>query len=774
MKNSWLNISVTHPKTVLVIGFMLILASIFGAKNLYFRGDYKVFFEESNPQRMAYEQMQNTFSKNENASIIIAPKSGSVFNQKTLTLIKEMTEDAWQVPMSTRIDSLTNFQHTWSENDELIVDDLVLEPDNITQAEIEKVRNTALNEPNLVNRLVSESGQVSVINITVNLPDGDQTEEVIIITQFIKEMTNKYQAAYPEHDFYHTGVVLLNNAFADAAMQDATTLIPLMFVTIIVIMWILLKTFVGTLATLVVIMASILSTMGISGWFDMFISTATINVPTVVMTLAVADCIHVISSMVYGMGQGKTKSQALLDSIHLNKQPIFITSVTTAIGFLTLNFAAVPILADLGNLTALGVMFACIFSLTILPAMIVLLPMGKVEVQKESTGITERFGEWVITHHKKLLPCSVVVSLIAFSFSFNNHLNDVPTAYFDDSTEFRQSINFQEANLSGMTTVDFAIYTDEESGINNPQTLNVVLEFSDWLTQQPEVDHVDTIANTYKRLNKNMHNDDLSFYRLPDNRESAAQYLLMYEFSLPYGLDLNNQLDLNKSATRIMATVKNLGSQELTDLEQRAQKWFAENASQYRITSGSIGLMFAHIGEANMQSMLKGSLVALVLISGLLIFALKSWRMGVISLIPNLLPAGIGFGIWGIYSGEINLGLSIVLSMTIGIIVDDTVHFLSKYRHAKLQGKDTEQSVRYAFASVGRALWITTLVLATGFSVLMLSPFALNSEMGMLTSIIILVALAVDFLFLPPFLMAFDKNNKPKDPTNLKEEFAHD
>jgi predicted RND superfamily exporter protein len=176
--------------------------------------------------------------------------------------------------------------------------------------------------------------------------------------------------------------------------------------------------------------------------------------------------------------------------------------------------------------------------------------------------------------------------------------------------------------------------------------------------------------------------------------------------------------------------------------------------------------MFAHIGEANMASMLKGTLVALLLISCLLVFALKSFKLGVISLLPNLLPAGIGFGIWGIYSGEVNLGLSVVLSMTLGIIVDDTVHFLSKYRHARMAGNDAEQSVRYAFASVGRALWITTLVLATGFSILMLSPFALNSDMGMLTSIIIVVALAVDFLFLPPFLMAFDKKNTKQELTH--------
>lgn len=761
MKNTWLDFAVNRPKTVLIIGFLLIFATAFGAKNLYFRGDYKVFFEESNPQRMAFEQMQNTFSKNDGASIIIAPKSGDVFNLQTLSLVHEMTKEAEQTPLSIRVDSLTNFQHTWAEDDDMIVEDLVYDLADLDEQKFADVRNIALSEPNLVNRIVSPNGDVTVINVSVNLPDGDQTADVNLVTQSVKALTDEFKVKYPEHDFYHTGVVLMNYSFATFAERDFVTIVPLMFLTVIIIMWLLLKTAVGTFSTIVVIATSIAATMGVAGWFGMFMSTATVNVPTMVMTLAVADCIHVISTMLYEMRQGKDKKQALLYSISLNKMPIFITSATTGVGFLTLNFSAVPILADLGNLTALGVIFACIFSLTILPALVMVLPIKAPPIQLSNTQLsfTEKFGEWVITHHKRILPYTLLVTVIAIGFSFKNHLNDVPTAYFDKSTEFRQSTDFQQQHLSGMTNLDFTVFTGEDSGINKPQTLQRIEAFSQWLRAQPEIDHVSTITDTFKRLNKNMHADDAKYYRIPDDRELAAQYLLLYEMSLPYGLDLTNQLDMNKSATRVMTMVKNVGSKELTALESKAQQWFKTNAPDLKLTAASPGLMFAHIGEANMASMLEGTVVALVLISGLLVFALRSFKMGVISLLPNLLPAGIGFGIWGIYSGEVNLGLSIVLSMTLGIIVDDTVHFLSKYRHARVNGKDAEQSVRYAFASVGRALWITTLVLATGFSILMLSPFALNSEMGMLTSIIIVVALAVDFLFLPPFLMTFDRKN---------------
>ena len=166
-----------------------------------------------------------------------------------------------------------------------------------------------------------------------------------------------------------------------------------------------------------------------------------------------------------------------------------------------------------------------------------------------------------------------------------------------------------------------------------------------------------------------------------------------------------------------------------------------------------------------MASMLQTLPVALLLISLLLVVSLRSWRLGLLSLIPNITPALVAFGLWGLISGEINLALSVVAGMSLGIIVDDTVHFLSKYRAARVEGQATEQAIRYAFSTVGRALWITTVVLITGFGVLMLSGFRLNSDMGMLTALVILVALIIDFLFLPACLLKFDAKEYKTDAT---------
>lgn len=779
MKRLWLDVVIKKPWLMLLFGIVFFMLAGMGGQSLYFRGDYKVFFGKDNPQLMAFERMQETFSKNESANIIIAPKSGDVFNKTTLQLIKEYTDEAWQTPLSSRVDSLSNYQHTWAEEDDLIVEDLVMDIESMTPESIARAKAIATTEPNLVKRIVSEDGKVAVISVTVQLPDGDNPETageamlaVTEISDSVRALTERFKAQYPDHEFYHTGMVFMNDAFASEAQKDASTLVPLMFLMVIVILWVLLRSFSGTFATLIIIIVSIAATMGLSGWMGYFLSTATVNVPTMVMTLAVADCVHVISSMLYALKQGKTKEEAIEYSMNLNLMPIFITSATTAIGFLTLNFSDVPVLADLGNLTALGVMIAFVLSVTMLPALLKILPMRTAKVANAKHHWIERLGDKVIDNHNKLLPVSLIVMVIALTATFNNDINDVATDYFDESTAFRQSTDFQQENISGMSTIDFALYSDESSGLNKPEMLNTVNAFSEWLRTQPEIDHVLSISDTFKRLNKNMHGDDESYYRLPQDRELSAQYLLLYEMSLPYGLDLNNQLNIDKSATRITAILQNLGSVEFTEFERRTQQWFIDNAPQVQMTAASPNLMFAHIGQQNMQSMLVGTLLALILISGLLVFALRSWRLGAISLIPNLVPACIGFGLWGLYSGEINMGLSVVLSMTLGIIVDDTVHFLSKYQHAKNEGKSTEDSIRYSFASVGQALWITTLVLAIGFSILALSSFRLNADMGLLTAIIIVAALIVDFLFLPAFLLLLDKTSSKKKQGASNEQAA--
>jgi predicted RND superfamily exporter protein len=271
-----------------------------------------------------------------------------------------------------------------------------------------------------------------------------------------------------------------------------------------------------------------------------------------------------------------------------------------------------------------------------------------------------------------------------------------------------------------------------------------------------------------------MHADDPTWHRLPNERDLAAQYLLLYEMSLPYGLDLNNQINVDKSATRVTVAAEDITSMQIRQLADAGEAWLREHAPASMHTEGvGASVMFAHISDRNIKGMLKGTGLAFLFVSVILIVAFRSARFGVLSLIPNLVPAIVAFGVWALVVGRVNIALSVVAAMTFGIVVDDTVHFLSKYLRARRErGLSPDDAVRYAFSNVGRALIATTIILAAGFAILSFSAFDLNAGMGRLTAVTIVIALAADFFFLPPLLLRIEAGARRSvtEPTTLNGE----
>jgi predicted RND superfamily exporter protein len=496
----------------------------------------------------------------------------------------------------------------------------------------------------------------------------------------------------------------------------------------------------------------------------------------IIPTMAIADSVHVLMNYLLMMQKGETRREAMIDSIRINFQPVFLTSVTTAIGFLSMNFSDAPPFHDLGNIVAMGVMIAFVLSVTFLPAMMLLLPGRQRVGETTSSRAMQCFAEFVIAKRGKLLVGMSIGCLLLISWLPQNELNDDFVKYFSEKIEFRRDADFASENLSGLYLVDYSLESGQDGGVSDPGFLQNIEDFANWYRQQPEVLHVNVVSDTFKRLNKSMHGDDQAWYRLPELRDLAAQYLLLYEMSLPYGLDLNNQINIDKSATRMTVMLRNMTTKSVLALEERAQQWLRDNAPPSMHNEGaSPTIMFSNIGERNIRSMLLGTTVALILISIILVFALRSVKIGMLSLIPNLIPAALAFGAWGIAVGQIGLALSVVTGMTLGIVVDDTVHFLSKYLRARREkGLDAQDAVRYAFSTVGLALVVTSIVLVAGFTVLTFSAFALNSNMAFMTAVTIIFAIVADFLLLPPLLMAIDGKSTTRNANRERPTAAFD
>ena len=754
-------------KWPVLIGTLLIAMAFGAGGQMGFNSDYHVFFSEDNPQMLAYDGLQNKYTKDDNVFIVIAPKDGEVFTKETLTAIEELTANAWQTPYSSRVDAITNFQYTRAVEDDLYVEDLIADAVNKSTTELSELKKIATTDPRLVHRLINEDGSVTAVNVTVRLPEQDNGESAEV-TAFARELVKNLEDQYPNLDTYLSGMVMLNSAFFEAANGDFMTLTPLMFLIVIITIFLTTRTISGTLSTLLVIVLSIATAMGFGAYVGIGLTPPSGAFINIILTLAVADSIHVLITIIQQMRKGVAKREAIIESLRLNFMPVFITSLTTIIGFLSMNFSDSPPFHDLGNLTSVGMAAAFLYSTLTLPALLAIVPMRiKVRESKEGkSSFLENLAEFVIANKRPVVAVSALFLVVSSFLVFRNELNDEFIKYFTKDVQFRSDTDYISDNLTGIYTVEFSIGAEGEGGINNPEYLNKLKDFEDWLYTNDEVVHVNAFTEVMKQVNKSMHGDNMSYYRMPDEREEAAQYLLLYEMSLPFGLDLNNQVNVDKSETRVIVTIKNIPTQSMLTLSERATNWLKESTPEYMHAEGvSSTMMFAHLSERQILSMINRTAVAIVLISLVLAFAIRSGKFGAISLIPNITPVIAGLGMWALFYGYINTGISIVFGMTLGIIVDDTVHFLSKYLRARRElGKSPEDAVRYAFSTVGQALLVTSFVLVAGFFVLAQSNFGLNSDMAKITVLIIALALILDFLMLPALLM-LSPSKRPQDKT---------
>ena len=752
----WAEWVTQYPIVFITCGVFLALGLGYGGQFITISSDYRYFFGEDNPQRLAFEKLQNVYSKDDSALFVITPKDGNVFKKNTLSGIHFLTEQAWQLPYSRRVDSITNFQHTYAEGDDLIVKDLVTQEelsDLENKVSDEKLREIALSEPLLKGLSINEDASVTSVNVFMTFP-GKHSMEIPEAVAEARKLVEEFKKKYPGHEVHLSGDTMLNNAFNEAGVKDMTTLTPAMYGVIILIMFVLLRSISAVFATFIVMLLSIIGGMGFAGWMGTPITPPSSIAPVVIMTLAIADSIHILKSILVVLQKGNTKRDAVVEGLRVNLKPVFLTSATTIVGFLSLNFSDTPPFHDLGNITSVGVAMAFILSVTVLPAMITLLPLKVRKSNKIFNPWGTHVGSWVTGRRKSIAMISSIATILIGLQIPKIELNDEFIGYFSEDNDFRIDSDYTMKNLTGIYQINFDLSSGESQGIADPAFLKKVEEFANFLRNERMVTHVNSITDVFKRLNKNMHADEESYYKLPEARDLAAQYLLLYEMSLPYGLDLNNQVDVDKSATRLTANLGFVTTSEIIEIVTRAENWLKENCpeSMHTLASSPV-IMFSHISHRNVVAMLQGTLLAFGLITVVMIVALGSVKYGLLSLIPNLVPIILGYGVWSIFVGEAGFTIAIVGSVTLGIVVDDSVHFLTKFNLARREKRlGVDESVQYAFENVGGALVVTSVILVIGFAVLMLSEFKMNYILGALSALTIALALLIDFTLLPAVL----------------------
>ena len=745
----------------LSIGLVLIVVCLLatGLTKLTFNPDLETYFPEGHPAVIRYNEIDDMFIPTDNLIIAVHSNEGTLFNGDSLKVIEELTKKSWTIPYSVRVDSLTNYSYVKSVNDDLIVEPFIEEAEKKSIEFFEKRENLVAGEDIIYKSLISEDKKTSVVSIIVDPPGPNKEDQNSELINYLLGFIEPIKESNENLDIRLLGNPYLDYISPRIVKAEMPVVMPLMLLLIFLIVFLMIRSYTAVLATFIVILMSLIATFGSIGILGNPLNQMVSTIPILIITLALADCIHLFSIYFQNRIKGISSKESMEKSLEMNIQPLFLTTISTCIGFLCLNFIEVTPLRDLGNAVAIGIGFAFIFTIFFIAPIVSFFEVKTASKVTKQTRFSTSVGSFILKNGNKLIFSITSISFLILLCIPMNELDENPTQmYAEGFTSFSSDTLWLDEKLSVTFPVNF-LATNEEGQVSDPDFLKILDKFSVWLEEREQVNHVTSLANNMKNLNKSMHGDDPEWKKIPENADLSAQYLFFYEMSLPMGLDLNSSISQDRKSTKISATLKDMSSNEFKEFNNEVLRYLRQNNLENMISeASSFRVIFTYMTEAIVNSLLYGLFIGILLITLIIGLFFRSYLLPALSIFPNILPIGMGFGLWGLFVGEVGFMVAVGMGSTLGVIVDFTVHFLSKYELARKEfKKSVEESVIYSFETVGFALIIMTVVLALGFSVLNLVTFIPIQDFAKFSVICFVGGLIINFLFLPNLLMKFDK-----------------
>lgn len=751
-----INPALRFPRTTIALCLMIFAAAALGVFQFKLSYDTRVFFNPEGQDIATLRGFEAKYGQNNDLLMVVWAGGRKVTEPAVLAAMGELVSRAWQLPHSTRVNGLTNFPHVEAGADSFSVADLVPDPARVTVDKARDIERIALADPLLLNRLVAADGRAAGVVVNFNLPPEASTEVREIIAA-ARALAADFEAAHPGIEVKLTGNVMLMGTFSEAAMNDVMVLIPISLIVTSLVMFAFVRAILPSIGILSLLGLSSVAAMGVAGWYGYEINTATVACPVIIMTVNMAAAVRIVTTAMSALGRGLTRQEAIAEAVAMNLWPVTLTNATTMIGFLAMNLADAPPLRQQGNIVVAGIVFAYVFTFTWLPAILSLMPLRPAVQRSERVMIM--LGHFVNRYYRQLFfLCSAIVVSCAVWLG-NIRLDDDFARYFDPRFDYRQDSDFAEERLTGLNIVEFDVGAGEEGGVFEPAYQERLAAFEAWLRSQPGVVSVAAISDVTSRVHEAMNAGRTTYDAVPRDRETIAQYFLLYELSLPFGMSLNDQINVSRSSSRVTVILRHMTSREIREFNDRATVWLADNAPPEMQTRGiGLNVLFANLSGVNISSMMLATLVSVLAIAVVVGLALRSTGYGVLSIFLNMLPSLVGFGLWGLLYQDIGLAASVVTAMTIGLVVDDTIYFLLIYQRARKDGLDPEQAINHVFATVGVAMLVITASLAVGFGTLAFSGFEVNRSLGAMTALVILSNLFIDWLMLPPVMRIMENS----------------
>lgn len=733
-----------------------------GVLRAEFDTSLSLLMTRSDPYLEQLDRMQAEFPVPEEISFAFVPRNGAVFSPPTLQAIADLNREFRQIPLAFSMSSILAWQSPFG--DDTLFERPLSQLDSYTAAELAELREEGLADLFVVGTLLSPGADLALANIrmTVTALDDLQSRDA---AQAAMALRDGLQARHPDVAIHVSSEALFEQANRSAMISDLTLLLPIVLLLCTTIICYSFRSLLLGVSVLVVGLITVVMTVGTLGWLGESFNTISVMAPLVVVTIALADSVHLISIFRQRLLAGDGKVAAMHHSLTFNIRPITLATLTTVIGFASLNLASSPAISSFGSVVAIGVVYAWLLTLFILPALVLLLP-GSLSSPLSRPGagylpLTTRITSWsrvVIGRHNGLLLWSVTaLGVITLGLSFLNTTDFDRNSFIGEDSPVRGYVAAVSEKMQRGPQLTYGVQVEQEFGGIEPEFLRQLDGFAQWLREQQEVVSVVSLVEVVKTVNQVMSENRPEDYLIPADLRTVEEHLFSYQQvqARDYTLDIVANDDF--SLLRLFIVTRPMSNQQIIDLNARIEAEFMQQLPEAELLHGSAILLFARMDEAVTIELLQGYGFSLLFITLTLIVGMRSVYYGLLSMLPNLLPAVFVFGVWGLLVGQIDPFVMMLFSISIGLVVDDTVHVLSCYQTSRAAGSSPREAVDLALEKAGPALIITTIVMALGTCVLIGASTLFFQQAATLLVPIVLIALLLDLTFFPALLLRADR-----------------
>lgn len=732
-----------------------------GTLRLSVTPDNRVFYGEEDTYFQQLTEFEELFTSNTKVAFVVTCSQPIELCPDLVSSIAWLSEASLVMPFLVKIDSLSTYPT------------LISTPDSITsystldyvcpKAACNQALLSRLEDSKIQGRYIDASRKtlsvLASLDIAVGSVDAVSKSYAASIA-----LVDQHKARWPDLDIRYVGTVPLMQAFVDATNKDLTSVLALAILVILVLLAIFLQSIRLVLVMLALGLLTIAATLGIAGWTGLVLNTATATIPLVLFTLIIASSMHLFMYLLRASSEQPSWSSIQAAEAAFNSQwkPVILTSATTSACLLSLLTVDSPPVQDIGLWTAVGMIIGTAILLIVVPVYAATSPRPNPSIWQQH--LQTKLNAYARFLERDSSPTKLVIAFLIASGAliFTLQVDDDFVRYFEKDNQFRSDTEYVAEHLFGPSNMEIQLDSTDDDSIFDPAYVDYMARLSTFLRDHPLVKNVVSFSDVIEETNKHFGGGQ-SLTQL--DQESIAQMFMAYEFSLELGQTTNDLVDSTRRYARASTSLMDIPSLEVTRLESDIYDWHKAQDSPYGLLVTGESIPISHLSTRNIRSMLLSIILTFIVTSIVLALVFRNARVGFVALVSTFVPVVIGFGLWSLGSSTVGLSTTVILSVCIGVVIDDSIHLIYRHfdalRHLDLS---TRQAAAYSVHRVGSAIITTTIVMVAGFMILMLSDFQLNSTFAACSSLILLSALLFDLLISPKMLVWASPGPPHRDP----------